>query len=263
MLGKKLRRRKLLVAIASIAAFVTVGIAGLANNTQTVAAKTKTIYVQSTKQQNKYIKMANRAGTHYFKGYKVKMRAYTGTLYCDSDDDGVNVGAPIYTMNGKIDSGYELRQAYTELFIGIKTINGQHFFIAKDSAGKYLRLAKDFYVPTSYRLKKGHHIKQYQLVRSDDGFFTANDFKNPKLELEGNYIWTKMFNRVLVVNAKTQDGRIYYKGEAYRPIYDTDGTSNGYFKESDIKNNLVKAKGTFGVGDTFNGNKIVHIAYKY
>lgn len=258
MLNITSRKHKIFAAVISMAAFFTIGTVGLSTNSQAVSAKTRTIYVQSTKLQNHYIKLANRPGTHYFKGYKVKMASDNAALNSVMDEDK-RCGTLAYKMNGQIDKSYDPTVAFAPTIIGTKTVGSKHFFITRDDDGKHLALAKDFKVPTMYRLKKGHHITAYDIpfLTNKDGVATYRNFGNPSFEVSDHFNSTK--TRFLAVNTGTESGLVPWHGEKYRAFYITGGYG-AYFKQSDIKKHLVPAKGMTDA-DKYNGNHIVHIDY--
>lgn len=277
---------KKLILSTIVAALAFIGV-GTAFNAQPVAAKTKIIMVKSTKQQNHYIKLANRKGTHYFKGYKVKMQSFSVGTDCQTyeaafGDTGYDTGSPVYKMNGTIDHDSEyLSDGYQIEAIGTKTVNGKHFFISKDEDGKYLNLASDFYMPTSYRIKKGHKMKLYCIPFPDDlkdpsmypTIFPATTDIAKQLGAElsglpGGYLKMKKKSRLLITSPKC-DSLNSDDGETYLMLFDETndvftpyGMGDLCVRQSDVKKNLVKAKGTFNGGlYAFNGNKIIHNWY--
>lgn len=252
--------------MASIAAFLAIGTISLSTNANTVAAKTRHIYVQSTKQQNHYIKLANRPGTHYFKGYKVTMAGWGSGMSEDGLDEYGNDGALTYKMNGQVDHDYTATDGIEATIIGTKSIGNKHFFISKVDGEKTLVLARNFAVPTMYRLKKGHHITEYKpsYVMKSNGVYGNVDWKHLRLHSIGYHEFNHKykFAVMLVLSPKVESGRVWYNGEAYRPISD-DG--NGWFiKEKDIKKDLKKATGYVSPStssDRFSGNRILHENY--
>lgn len=229
---------KKLVSAAAMS-FALLGGTYLVNNqtTQTVQAARRTVHVNTVSGYNHYRKLANRKGTHYF-GYTVKMSNWAM--------DGWN-----YSMQGKApDNNLDKMNSLCDTeIIGTKTINGKHFFIATDHPGKFLVLAKDFYAPTSYQVKRGQTVQVWgqEETTNDNGDIVYHNNAIRYLKFHGGkyfMVLDKRGSRNTFTDAN---------GVVYRAVVESDGTRN-FIKQSDLAK-MHKAAHTYRInGAKFNKN---------
>lgn len=225
---------KKLVSAAAMS-FVLLGGTYLVNNqtTQTVQAARRVVHVNTVSGYNHYRKLANRKGTHYF-GYTVRMAGW-------AMENG------IYSMNGKLEDA-DVFFSDGEI-LGTKTINGKHFFIATDHPGKFLLLAKDFYAPTSYQVKRGQTVQVWgqEETHTEDGDIVYHNNAIRYLKFHGGkyfMVLDKRGSRNTFTDAN---------GVVYRAVVESDGTAN-FIKQSDLAK-MHKAAHTYRInGAKFNKN---------
>lgn len=225
---------KKLVSAAAMS-FALLGGTYLVNNqtTQTVqAARQHIIAPHTVAQYNHYIRLANRKGTHYF-GYHVEMSHWA-------------IGADNYEMNGAPDHDEDAFFSVCDI-VGTKTIKGKHFFIVDNHPGHFLVLAKDFYVPTSYQVKRGQTVQVWgqEETTNDNGDIVYHNNAISYLKFHGGkyfMVLDKRGSRNTFTDAN---------GVVYRAVVESDGTAN-FIKQSDLAK-MHKAAHTYRInGAKFN-----------
>ena len=227
---------KKLVSAAAMS-FALLGGTYLVNNqtTQTVQAAHKNIYAHTATLHNHYIRLANRKGTHYF-GYHIDM-----SDWC--------MGEYMYHMNGKpYTADGEDALNHVDI-LGTKTLNGKHYFICDGHPGKFLVLAKNYYAPISYQVKRGQTVQVWgqEETTNDNGDIVYHNNAIRYLKFHGGkyfMVLDKRGSRNTFTDAN---------GVVYRAVVESDGTSN-FIKQSDLAK-MHKAAHTYRInGAKFNKN---------
>lgn len=227
---------KKLVSAAAMS-FALLGGTYLVNNqtTQTVQAARRVVHVNTVSGYNHYRKLANRKGTHYF-GYTAEIASWA-------------MGADNYTMQGKHHNDYDGNMFPDADIVGTKTVNGKHFFIVDNHPGHFLVLAKDYYAPTSYQVKRGQTVQVWgqEETHTEDGDIVYHNNAIRYLKFHGGkyfMVLDKRGSRNTFTDAN---------GVVYRAVVESDGTSN-FIKQSDLAK-MHKAAHTYRInGAKFNKN---------